>query len=215
MPCSFGSDDFHQWALCRDEDDQEGVVLQSGSFGMRLKAMQYWRCAEVGLTTAEHPAAPASLMIVTAESLPEQECSSVETFLRQHGGEGVEHIALHTPSIVRSVEQMVKSGVKFRHPPPAYYTRIGKLQEIEDVQEDISQLSKLGILLDSEADPEASSHIKTRYLMQIFSHPVFREKSYFFEVIQRCGARGLGSGNIKALADSISQEERKCKEIMC
>lgn len=39
--------------------------------------------------------------------------------------------------------------------------------------------------------------------MQVFTTPIFEEDTFFLEVIQRCGARGFGAGNITALAKSI------------
>lgn len=43
----------------------------------------------------------------------------------------------------------------------------------------------------------------SRYLMQVFTGPIFKEDTFFLEVIQRCGAKGFGIGNISALAQSI------------
>ena len=42
-----------------------------------------------------------------------------------------------------------------------------------------------------------------KFLLQIFSKPIFSADTFFMEVIQRRGAKGFGSGNIKALALSI------------
>ena len=42
-----------------------------------------------------------------------------------------------------------------------------------------------------------------RYLMQVFTQPIFQEKTFFLEIIQRCGATGFGAGNITALWRSV------------
>ena len=39
--------------------------------------------------------------------------------------------------------------------------------------------------------------------MQVFTAPLFRRDTFFLEVIQRCGARGFGAGNISALWKSV------------
>lgn len=39
--------------------------------------------------------------------------------------------------------------------------------------------------------------------MQKFTQPLFDEKTFFLEIIQRFGARGFGSGNITALWRSM------------
>ena len=43
--------------------------------------------------------------------------------------------------------------------------------------------------------------------MQIFSDPIFKENTFFMEVIQRSGAKGFGAGNITALAKSIALQQ--------
>ena len=43
--------------------------------------------------------------------------------------------------------------------------------------------------------------------MQIFAKPVQSRPTLFCEIIQRAGARGFGSGNIKALFESIEREQ--------
>jgi 4-hydroxyphenylpyruvate dioxygenase-like putative hemolysin len=40
--------------------------------------------------------------------------------------------------------------------------------------------------------------------MQSFTKPLFEEDTFFFEVIQRCGATGFGAGNIKALWQALA-----------
>ncbi len=67
-------------------------------------------------------------------------------------------------------------------------------------KEDIKELQELGILID--ADEEG-------YLLQIFTKPVEDRPTFFFEVIQRMGARGFGAGNFKALFQSIEREQER------
>jgi len=67
-------------------------------------------------------------------------------------------------------------------------------------KEDIKELQELGILID--ADEEG-------YLLQIFTRPVEDRPTFFFEVIQRMGARGFGAGNFKALFQSIEREQER------
>lgn len=45
--------------------------------------------------------------------------------------------------------------------------------------------------------------------MQIFAQPLFKDKTFFIEIIQRLGAIGLGSGNVIALLKSIREAERR------
>ena len=65
-------------------------------------------------------------------------------------------------------------------------------------QLDFKPCRKLGILIDKEEE-----EMVEKFLLQIFSKPIFSMDTFFMEVIQRKGAKGFGSGNIKALALSI------------
>nr|XP_053654049.1 4-hydroxyphenylpyruvate dioxygenase-like [Cherax quadricarinatus] len=80
--------------------------------------------------------------------------SHVNTFLQEHKGAGIQHIALYTPTITATVKYMSDNGVTFRKPPPVYYEEGIKLEEIEEAGygKEINDFKALGILLDTEAD---------------------------------------------------------------
>jgi len=127
--------------------------------------------------------------------------SQIEEYLDFYEGEGVQHIAVTTDDIVKTVSDLKARGVEFLPPPPqAYYddipNRLGEHMKL--LKEDISDLQKYSILID--ADEEG-------YLLQIFTKPVQDRPTLFFEIIQRMGARGFGAGNFKALFESIEREQ--------
>ncbi|HEY8325803.1 MAG: 4-hydroxyphenylpyruvate dioxygenase [Ktedonobacterales bacterium] len=122
--------------------------------------------------------------------------SQIQEYLDYYGSPGVQHIALITGDIIATVRQMQEQGVQFLPGLSSYYDelegRIGKIDE------DISELQKLGILVDRDDDG---------YLLQIFSKNVQDRPTVFFEVIQRKGARGFGEGNFKALFEAIERDQ--------
>lgn len=127
--------------------------------------------------------------------------SQIEEYLDFYEGPGVQHIAVATDDIIKTVAQLKARGIEFLPPPPqAYYDdiprRLGSHMEI--MKEDIQELQKLSILVD--ADEEG-------YLLQIFTKPLEDRPTLFFEIIQRMGARGFGAGNFKALFESIEREQ--------
>lgn len=129
--------------------------------------------------------------------------SQIEEYLDFYGGPGVQHIAVATNDILKTVTEMRKRGVEFLSTPPdEYYKAIpARLKEFEHhMKEDLNELQKLGIMID--ADEEG-------YLLQIFTKPVEDRPTLFFEIIQRMGARGFGAGNFKALFESIEREQAK------
>ncbi|MDY0781335.1 4-hydroxyphenylpyruvate dioxygenase [Tenacibaculum sp. IB213877] len=129
--------------------------------------------------------------------------SQIEEYLDFYEGEGVQHIAVATDDIVKTVTRLRDYGVEFLPPPPqAYYDMIPERlgNHMEMMKEDISKLQELSILVD--ADEEG-------YLLQIFTKPVEDRPTLFFEIIQRMGAKGFGAGNFKALFESIEREQEK------
>jgi len=129
--------------------------------------------------------------------------SQIEEYLDFYEGEGVQHIAVATDDIIKTVADMKSRGVEFLSTPPqAYYDAIPERlkDHMNKFKEDINELQKLGIMID--ADDEG-------YLLQIFTKPVEDRPTLFFEVIQRMGARGFGAGNFKALFESIEREQEK------
>jgi 4-hydroxyphenylpyruvate dioxygenase len=124
--------------------------------------------------------------------------SQIEEFLDFYEGPGVQHIALLTGDIIKTVKELKGRGLEFLHVPTTYYEelegRVGKIDE------PIDQLEELGILVDRDDEG---------YLLQIFSKPVVDRPTFFFEIIQRKGARGFGKGNFKALFEAIEREQDK------
>ncbi|HEX8729088.1 MAG TPA: 4-hydroxyphenylpyruvate dioxygenase [Ktedonobacterales bacterium] len=122
--------------------------------------------------------------------------SQIQEYLDYYGSPGVQHVALITGDIIATVRQMQEQGVQFLPGLSSYYDelegRVGKIDE------DVSELQKLGILVDRDDDG---------YLLQIFSKNVQDRPTVFFEVIQRKGARGFGEGNFKALFEAIERDQ--------
>ena len=57
-------------SVCRDESEDEGFVINGDDIGVRLKAFEYWKCAESGVSTDDKTT--GSVKFVIAESLPAQ-----------------------------------------------------------------------------------------------------------------------------------------------
>ena len=127
--------------------------------------------------------------------------SQIEEYLDFYESPGVQHIAVATDDIIKTVAALKARGIEFLPPPPqAYYdaipARLGS--HMDFMNEDINELQKLSILVD--ADEEG-------YLLQIFTKPIEDRPTLFFEIIQRMGAKGFGAGNFKALFESIEREQ--------
>ena len=122
--------------------------------------------------------------------------SQIDEYLEFYDGPGVQHMALATDDIVRTVTELKARGVEFLTTPTTYYEnlekRVGKIDEPLDV------LAQHGILVDRDPDG---------YLLQIFTKPVEDRPTVFYEIIQRKGAKSFGKGNFRALFEAIEREQ--------
>lgn len=123
--------------------------------------------------------------------------SQIEEYLEFYEGEGVQHIAVATNDIVKTVKQLKANGVEFLSAPPnAYYDMMPN--RVGEIDEEIAPLKELGILVDCDEEG---------YLLQIFTKPIEDRPTLFFEIIQRKGAQSFGAGNFKALFESLEREQ--------
>ncbi len=122
--------------------------------------------------------------------------SQVEEYLEFYHGEGVQHVAVATRDIIKTVTDLRDRGVEFLQVPASYYEDL--LERVGKIDEDIAPLRELGILVDRDDEG---------YLLQIFTKPVEDRPTLFFEIIQRKGAKSFGKGNFKALFEALEREQ--------
>lgn len=122
--------------------------------------------------------------------------SQIEEYLQFYGGPGVQHIALITGDIVKTVRAMRANDVSFLRVPPSYYEALP--DRVGPIKERMDELAELGILVDRDDEG---------YMLQIFTKPVADRPTLFFEIIQRRGSRSFGKGNFKALFEAIEREQ--------
>lgn len=130
------------------------------------------------------------------EPYPGKRKSQIQEYVDYYSAGGVQHIAISTSDIIKTVGELHKRGIEFLTVPRAYYDSL--TERVGKIDEDIEELYKLGILVDRESDG---------YLLQIFTKPVEDRPTLFFEIIQRKGAKGFGKGNFQALFESIEREQ--------
>lgn len=130
--------------------------------------------------------------------------SQIQEFLDVNRGSGIQHIALLTPNIVRAIAQLRSLGLSLLPVPPSYYTQLQQRQGMPLSVGQLQEIAQEQILVDWEENtPQA-------VLLQIFTQPIFREPTFFFELIERrFQARGFGEGNFRALFEAIEREQLK------
>ncbi|KAI3520579.1 hypothetical protein L1887_10029 [Cichorium endivia] len=145
--------------------------------------------------------------------------SQIQTYLEHNEGAGVQHLALASEDIFRTLREMRKrsgvGGFEFMpSPPPTYYRNLKKRAGDVLTDEQIKECEELGILVDR--DDQGT-------LLQIFTKPVGDRPTIFIEIIQRVGCMlkddegklqqkagcgGFGKGNFSELFKSIEEYEK-------
>lgn len=151
--------------------------------------------AQTGLVSKAMTSPCGKIRIPLNES--QDDHSQIEEFLRDYGGEGIQHIALGTEDIHASVEAMKARGVRFQDTIDTYFDGIDA--RVPGHGEDVARLRANRILLDGA--PTQGQGL----LLQIFTENMIGP--IFFELIQRKGNEGFGEGNFKALFESIELDQ--------
>jgi len=130
------------------------------------------------------------------EPAPGKKKSQIDEYLEFYRGPGVQHIAMLSKDIIKTVDALGRRGIRFIRVPQTYYEslreRIGKIDESMD------DVERLNILADRDEEG---------YLLQIFTKNVQDRPTVFYEIIDRHGSRGFGLGNFKELFLAIEREQ--------
>jgi 4-hydroxyphenylpyruvate dioxygenase len=122
--------------------------------------------------------------------------SQIEEYLDFYKGPGVQHIAIATDDIVKTVSELRRRGMEFLYVPETYYDDVS--DRVGPIDESLDELKQQNILIDRDEEG---------YLLQIFTKPIQDRPTVFFEIIERNGAKSFGKGNFKALFESIEREQ--------
>lgn len=128
--------------------------------------------------------------------------SQIQEYVDYYAGGGVQHIALRTNDIIKSIEALRARGVEFLDVPETYYDNLRKNipSMTVHIKEDIDTIAKLKILVDYD---------DKGYLLQLFTKPLEDRPTVFIEIIQRNNHQGFGVGNFKSLFKAIEDEQAR------
>ncbi|KAJ3217790.1 hypothetical protein HDU81_000746, partial [Chytriomyces hyalinus] len=128
--------------------------------------------------------------------------SETQEYLEYNAGAGVQHIALSTNDIIKSVSNLRARGVEFMPVPALYYLHLAERLEARNynVVEPLAVLEQLGILVDYDSEG---------YLLQIFTKPVEDRPTLSIEIIQRVKSEGFGARNFYLLSMPTLLKPRK------
>ena len=125
-----------------------------------------------------------------------EKAGQIQEYLDKYQGEGIQHIAMGSSDLFKTVDALRVRGVKLLDTVDTYYELVDA--RIPGHGESVAALQKRKILLDGK---------KGALLLQIFSENQLGP--IFFEFIQRKGDEGFGEGNFKALFESIELDQMR------
>lgn len=152
------------------------------------------RGVKTGLTSYALQSPDKSFCIPINEGTEKK--SQINEYLEEYKGPGVQHIALLTNDIVKSIKGLSKTSVETLDIDDEYYAEV--FDRVPNVTEDHKELQDLQILVDGDEEG---------YLLQIFTKNVIGP--IFFEIIQRKNHNSFGEGNFGALFRSIERDQEK------
>ncbi|MFM0467514.1 4-hydroxyphenylpyruvate dioxygenase [Paraburkholderia strydomiana] len=118
----------------------------------------------------------------------------IQEYLDAYRGEGIQHIALGSNDIYRTVDGLRTANISLLDTIDTYYELVDR--RVPNHGEPLDELRKRKILIDGAPDD---------LLLQIFTENQIGP--IFFEIIQRKGNQGFGEGNFKALFESIELDQ--------
>jgi 4-hydroxyphenylpyruvate dioxygenase len=149
--------------------------------------------------TSKAMTAPDGMIRIPLNEESSKGSGQIEEFLMQFNGEGIQHVALLTDDIMKTVDALALAGVPLMTAPnDIYYDMLE--ERVPGHGQPVPELKTRGILLDGSTE-----NGKPRLLLQIFSGTMLGP--VFFEFIQRKGDDGFGEGNFKALFQSIERDQ--------
>jgi 4-hydroxyphenylpyruvate dioxygenase len=189
---------------------QEAARWYISQFGFRPRQQFTIDTPHSGLRSQVlvHPQGKAQLPI----NEPATANSQVQEFLTWNRGAGVQHVALHTRDIVKTVQNLKQRGIQFLSVPTSYYQALATRPGYQLPESTLKAIAHQEILVDWELQhPQAC-------LLQTFTQPLLDIPTLFFELIQRqtinqdgqrIQAQGFGERNFQALFEAIEREQAK------
>lgn len=184
-------------AICVPAGDlRSTVAFYEKVFGFSQIFEEFIEVGEQAMDSKVVQSPSGKVTFTLIEPVTDRKPGQIDAFLARHGGAGVQHLALLTDDIVTAVPAMEARGVTFLDTPGAYYDELTERMGEPDLR--VDDLRRTNVLVDQDHWGQ---------VFQIFTQSMHVRKTFFWEVIDRHGARTFGSGNIKALYEAVAREK--------
>ncbi|MEW2079283.1 4-hydroxyphenylpyruvate dioxygenase [Streptomyces sp. NPDC013433] len=182
-------------AVCLEAGTLHDVVrFYIDGFGFSQYYSEYVAVGEQAMDSIVVRSPSDNITFTIIEPDTTKKSGQIDEFLVRNGGGGVQHLAFLVDEIIPSVLEFQHRGIEFLQTPGTYYDVLA--ERIPGLEAEISDLRKANVLADRD---------EWGYLLQLFSRSPFERRTLFFELIQRQGAQGFGSSNIRALYEAVER----------
>jgi 4-hydroxymandelate synthase len=187
------------FAVCVDDGDLAATVeFYERVLDFDLIFTERIEIGRQAITTTVVQSKSGAVTLTLIEPDGSRERGHVAEFLTSHGGPGVQHIAFTADSVVRAIDLIEGRGVDFLSAPATYYGLLA--ERLGLARYSVAELQQHNVLVDEDHYGQ---------LFQIFAKSVHPRDTFFFELIERAGARTFGSGNIKALYEAVELQRAR------
>ncbi|MFF2814838.1 4-hydroxyphenylpyruvate dioxygenase [Kitasatospora cineracea] len=171
------------------------VRFCEAALGMQLIFGEYIEVGEQAMDSSVVQSPSGDVTFTLIEPDTGRRPGQIDTFLADHDGAGVQHLALRTGDIATAVRTARAHGVEFLTTPGTYYD--GLAERLGGTAIPVETLRELDVLVDQDHGGQ---------LFQIFARSTHPRRTFFLELIERQGAGTFGTANIKALYEAVERQ---------
>lgn len=185
-------------AICVEADVLQATAeFYGAAFGLARYSAEYVELGEQGMDSVvvRSPSERVTFTLVAPDR--SKNPGQLDGFLSRNCGPGVQHLAFEVPDIISAVRDFSARGVEFLHTPDSYYEVLPA--RVTGMPETVADLQAANVLVDRD---------EWGFLLQLFTRSPYERNTLFYEVIQRRGARGFGSRNIRALYNAVERDRQ-------
>jgi len=166
------------------------------AYGLARYSSEYIQIGDQAMDSVVVRSQSGGITFTILEQDQTKKSGQVDAFLSRNGGPGVQHLAFSVADIVSAVHEYAGRGIDFLRTPGTYYDMLA--ERLPGVRDEIADLQSANVLADRD---------EWGYLLQLFTRSPYTRNTLFYELVQRRGARGFGSANIKALYEAVERDE--------
>ncbi|CAN3985009.1 4-hydroxyphenylpyruvate dioxygenase [Kitasatospora purpeofusca] len=173
----------------------DAVRFCEAALGMHRIFGEYIEVGEQAMDSSVVQSASGEVTFTLIEPDTSRRSGQIDTFLADHDGAGVQHLAFRTGDIAAAVRSARDRGVAFLTTPGTYYDALAERLGATAIP--VETLRELDVLVDQDHGGQ---------LFQIFARSTHPRRTYFVELIERQGAGTFGTANIKALYEAVERQ---------